>query len=162
MSWLAWLDYLEDTQSERSPSAATADARPDNGMPDVAIAQTLADDVPTDARARRLVGLARRRPLGRWIHEESTFLVPFAWLAIEEGELERAASLLDACATVEIATATGLVKALQRVEELESGEPVKIWAVTPRLMDRDPEHLRRAPSVLAAELERWDAAPRHG
>ena len=36
---------------------------------------------------------------------------------------------------------------------------MNIWAIAPRLMDHDPEHLRRAPSVLAAELERWDAAP---
>ena len=159
VSWLAWLGYLEDTESERSPSTARADALPDNGMPDVAIAQTLADQATTDARAHRLVRLARSRPLGRWIHEESTFLVPFAWLAIEQGELERAASLLDACATVEIATATGLIKALQRLEECQTGEPVNLWAIAPRLMDRDPEHLRRAPSVLAAELERWDATP---
>ena len=55
VSWLAWLGYLEDTESERSPSTARADALPDNGMPDVAIAQTLADQATTDARAHRLV-----------------------------------------------------------------------------------------------------------
>ena len=47
-------------------------------------------------RPRSPAGASRPEPTPRpWIHEESSFLVPFAWLAIEQGELERAASLLD-------------------------------------------------------------------
>ena len=96
VSWLAWLGYLEDTGSEPPPSAARADALADNGMPDVAIAQTLADHATTDARGTGSCASPGADPSAGGLTRSPTFLVPFAWLAIEQGELERAASLLDA------------------------------------------------------------------
>ena len=160
ISCLAWIEYLEHLEPGPEQREALEAGAVENGMPDLAIAATLADNAPVADRTRRLLHLARRRPLGRWMHEESTYLVPYAWLAIENGDIERAASLIEACATVELGTATGLIKAIQRVEVERTGTAADLHDIAPRLLDRDIHALRRAPEVLAAELDRWSSLSR--
>jgi predicted ATPase/class 3 adenylate cyclase len=130
----------------------------ETGLPLASIAAALAWDAPAHERARRLARLARRRPLGRWMHEESPYLVAFAWLAIEAGDLDRAETLLEAFVPRDPVSGAAGITALQRVHSARTGATLRSREVAGRYLS--PEVHDRladlAPGVLDAELAAWD------
>ena len=85
--------------------------------------------------------------------------VPFAGLALEEGDYERARRLLDAFATIDPGSGTAGVRALDRLSRATTGEEISSEAVLLHLLGPDtPDRLRRTiPAVLDEELAYWDA-----
>ncbi len=158
LSALIWMEYTEGL--EHGPELEAVRAAPLNqlGLMRIGIAATMASGAPVEHRASQLAALARRRPLGALMYEESLFTIPFAWLAIEEGDLARAERLLDAFATVDPGSGTAGVRALDRLLRARTGQPLGrhemlLRFVDPAVHERLSEIL---PSTLAAELVYWD------
>ncbi len=155
---LVWMEYTEGLA--HGPEFDVAQATPwrDYALPRINIAAIMAADASIEERAARLCELARRRPLGAQMYEESLYLVPFAWLALEEGDTDRATQLLDVFATVDPGSGTAGVRALDRISRQTTGEPVAREELLARFLDPGlHDRLGPAcPATLAAELERWD------
>ncbi|MGK2929642.1 MAG: ATP-binding protein [Acidimicrobiales bacterium] len=159
LATLVWMEYTEGLP--HGPEFAVAEATPwhDYALPRINIAAAIAAAASVEQRAAELCELARRRPLGAQMYEESLYLVAFAWLALEEGDLDRASVLLDAFATVDPGSGTAGVRALDRIARETKGEPLSRDEMLARFVDPGlHDRLTTAcPRALADELARWDA-----
>jgi hypothetical protein len=124
----------------------------------VGVAAAMATNGPIEQRAAEVAELARWHPLGSQIYEESTFIVAFAWLAIEEGRIERANQLLDAFATIDPGSGTAGVVALDKLSLAQTGSPISRDEMLMRFIDPSAhERLARSvPLALSEELAYWD------
>ncbi len=159
LSHLLWMEYTEELGHGPEFELVKDFSPTDFGLQQVRIAVAISSDATVEERAARLAALARSRPLGGLIYEESLFSVPFAWLAIEEGDFERAARLLDAFATIDPGSGTAGVRALDHVARVTTGEPLTPDAVLLHVFGPTaPDRLRKTiPAVLDDELAYWDA-----
>ena len=159
LSHLLWMEYTEQLGHGPEFDRVKTSSPTDFSLRQIRIAVAISSDASVEERAMRLAALARSRPLGGLIYEESLFSVPFAWLALEEGDYERARRLLDAFATIDPGSGTAGVRALDRLSRATTGEEISSEAVLLHLLGPDtPDRLRRTiPAVLDEELAYWDA-----
>jgi hypothetical protein len=158
LSHLLWMEYTEELGHGPEFELVKDFSPTDFGLQQVRIAVAISSEATVEERAAKLAALARSRPLGGLLYEESLFSVPFAWLAIEEGNFDRARRLLDAFATMDPGSGTAGVRALDRVAKETTGEALTPEAELLHLVGPTvPDRLRRTiPAVLDDELAYWD------
>ncbi len=159
LSNLIWMEYTEGLGRGPEYHEVTNAAVDRPGSARIAIAAVVASGAPVAERATQLVALAKQRPLGGLMYEESLFTVPFAWLAIEEDDLDRAERLLEAFATVDPGSGTAGVRALDQVVRARNGTALSRGDMLMRFVD-PAVHKRLSeivPAALAEELTYWDA-----
>jgi hypothetical protein len=158
LSHLLWMEYTERLGHGPEFELVRDSSPTDFGLRQIRIAVAISSDATVEVRAARLVALARSRPLGGLIYEESLFSVPFAWLAIEECDFDRARRLLDAFATIDPGSGTAGVRALEHLTRVTVGEELGPEGVLLHLFGPTaPDRLRRTiPAVLDDELAYWD------
>ncbi len=159
LSHLLWMEHTEGLGHGPEFELVKDFSPTDFGLQQIRIAVAISSDAAVEERAARLAALARSRPLGGLVYEESLFSVPFAWLAIEEGDFERAQRLLDAFATIDPGSGTAGVRALELLARVTTGEGLTTEALLLHLFGPTaPDRLRRTiPAVLNEELAYWDA-----
>jgi predicted ATPase/class 3 adenylate cyclase len=158
VAMLLLIEYLGGL--ERGPELAAAADEPivGNEQPLIGVAAALAADAPVEERARRLSALARRRPLGLWMHEESPFIAAFALLALEEDDVDRAEALLKGWAPGNPGTAYAGLDAICEVTERRTGRRPSYGEVLGGYMTSELREQVAAieSAVLTDELAYWD------
>jgi hypothetical protein len=158
LAHLLWMEYTGGLPRGPELTEARALGVSHYSQLRVGVAAAIATDAPIERRAAELVELARWRPLGSQIYDESQFIVAFAWLALEEERSDRAAQLLAAFATIDPGSGTAGVLGLERLAKAETGEPVNRDELLLRFIDPSVhERLARSvPRALSEELAYWD------
>lgn len=158
LAYLLWMEYTEGIPRGPELTEARALGVTHYSQIRVGVAAAVALDAPVDRRAADVVELARWRPLGSQVFEESHFIVAFAWLALEEHRYDRAAHLLGAFATIDPGSGTAGVRALDRLALTQTGESITREELLLRFIDPSAhERLARSvPLALADELAYWD------
>jgi predicted ATPase/class 3 adenylate cyclase len=156
LAMVLWLAYLTGDGCDGMLLDLVARQSQQLGLAELCAAPAaLAAEGSVEDRASLLVGAARRRPS---TDVTTPFLLAFAWLAVEEGELTHAAELV-ACAEIyDSSTEVALVHVIAHIR----GWTDDTWA---RECDAaiaeylHPDHesaSRQGHAVLAAEIEAWE------
>ncbi len=158
LAHLLWTEYTGGLPRDTELTEALALGVAHYSQLRVGVAAAIAMDAPIERRAAEIMELARWRPLGSQIYDESQFIVAFAWLALEEQRSDRAAQLLAAFATMDPGSGTAGVLGLERLARAETGEPVSPDEMLLRFIDPSVhERLARSvPLALSEELAYWD------
>ena len=154
---LLWLDVIDGASP--GPSVRAAVARQDLGA---GLAQfcaapaALCSDGSVAERAAELARRCRSRPIG---DVATPYLLAFAWLALEQGEPDRAGALVSVAEIYDSSTHLALVHLVARIEGWTDEEwRTRRDATIARYLSADHEpEAERGPAVLDAEVERWTA-----
>jgi hypothetical protein len=152
----AWIGYLRGTAVSPELTDAIAGQDLELGLAELCAAPgALHADGSVDERAARLVALARTRPKRDLA---TPYLLAFAWLAIEEGDVRRARRLVDHAEMFDASTQVALLYALAAIE----GWTAAAWhagrdAMCAKYLSPEHEHaVRLGIEVLDAELDDWE------
>lgn len=151
----AWFGYLRGVPMDPQLAADLAGQPHDLGLAELCGAPgVLHGSGDVRARAARMVGLARSRPS---LDIAAPFLLAFAWLAIEAGELDRARHLLAHAELYDSSTQVALVHAWAAIEGWtgEAWNEGRDRVVSSYLAPKHEEVARIGGRVLDEEVRRW-------
>lgn len=122
------------------------------------VATAMATEPDPERASRRVAAIADRHVTGRLAFEESEFLIAFAHLAIEAGDLSKAEHLLEGVLVRSpwlgwlLAEAVGAIRGWSDAEWHQH----RLADTFSRIQPDQIEHIRsRGPALLRRELERW-------
>jgi predicted ATPase/DNA-binding SARP family transcriptional activator len=154
-----WVDHLDGRRPNAAAEQASRARVVDTGLLVTPIAAAASAHAPLTERAARLNEIVRRRPVGRYLLEEASFLTGYLWLAIEAGDDDRIGEILDVCVPREPASLLAICSAHRRLGGWDgTDDEARVQALVDQFNAPGQIHrlLRTAPGVLAAEVERWD------
>lgn len=156
LALLAWFAYLRGTPVDPALVADITAQDHDLGLAELCAAPgALCSGGTIEERAARLIAVAGRRPK---LDVPTPHLLAFAWLAIEQGDRERARRLVAGAELYDASTEVALVHLLARVDDW----PAESWAAgldAVAGLYLSPEHekdVERGAVDLEAEVDRWE------
>jgi hypothetical protein len=151
-----WIGYLRGVPIGDDLARAVARQGQALGLAELCAAPAiLASGGTVRDRAGRLVVSARRRPT---LDIPTPYLLAFAWLAIEEGEVERAESLVACAELYDSSTALGLLHVLAAIGGwAEADWPLGHETMVGTYLGPGHDALaRQGAATLDEEVERWE------
>jgi hypothetical protein len=156
LAMVLWLEYLTEGRSDSHVRQHAARQSQELGLAELCAAPAaLCTDGSVEDRGIAVVAAARRRPS---TDVTTPFLLAFACLAVEEGDLGHAADLAAAAEIYDSSTEVALMYVLAGVR----GWSPETWAsqCSVAIFEYlDPTHetaTREGPAILSAEIEAWE------